>query len=758
MNIPVEEALHYHETGRPGKIEISITKPCLRAHDLSLAYTPGVAEPCREIHRDPDLVFRYTARGNLVAVVTNGTRILGLGNIGPGAGKPVMEGKAVLFKRFADIDVFDLEINATDPDEFIRTVKLLEPTFGGINLEDIQSPDCFYIEQQLKEQMDIPVFHDDQHGTAIISAAGLLNALELTGRKIDAIQVVVNGAGAAGIAIARLYLKLGVRKENMILCDSKGVLTAERKESLNRWKQPFVSNTIAKTLADALRGADVFVGVSGPNILTRDMLRSMADHPIVFALANPEPEIRPEKALSARDDVIIATGRSDYPNQVNNVMGFPFIFRGALDVHARAINEEMKLAAVHAIADLAKQPVPYSVMKAYGVGRIEFGPEYIIPSPFDPRLLIWEASAVAQAAMDTGVARKTLDMEQYKEKLEGQLGQSRKVMRFMINKARKEPKRIVFPEGDHETILKACEIVTEQGIAHPILLGTRELIEQKIFDLHLDLKDVTIVDPRHSEEVEDYVSTFYTMRRRKGVTEAEARRKMLLPNYFGCMMVHQDHADGMVSGLTEAYPETIRPALQIIGIRPNVHKVAGLHLLLIKDKMYFFADTTVNIDPTAEDLAEIAFLVAREARRFNVEPRIAMLSFSNFGSTRHPFCEKVRKAAEIVKKMAPTLLVDGEMQADTAVVPEILEEHYSFSVLAGNGGANILIFPNLEAANVAYKLVSRLAGAETIGPILLGIQKPVHLLQPGDYDEMDVVHMTTMAVVDAQLTIPAMVV
>jgi malate dehydrogenase (oxaloacetate-decarboxylating)(NADP+) len=754
MNIPVDEALQYHETGRPGKIEISITKPCFRSHDLSLAYTPGVAEPCRVIHRDPDAAFRYTARGNLVAVVTNGTRILGLGNIGPVAGKPVMEGKAVLFKRFADIDVFDLEINAQDPDEFIRTVKLLEPTFGGINLEDIQSPDCFYIEQQLKEQMGIPVFHDDQHGTAIISAAGLLNALELTGRRIDAIKVVVNGAGAAGIAIARLYQMLGVRKENMLLCDSKGVLSLERKDSLNRWKQPFVSDTSARTLADALKGADVFVGVSAANVLTREMLRSMGDHPIVFALANPDPEIRPEEAVSARDDVIIATGRSDYPNQVNNVMGFPFIFRGALDVHARAINEEMKLAAVRAIADLAKEPVPYSVMKAYGVGRIEFGPDYIIPSPFDPRLLIYEASAVAKAAMDTGVARTQLNIDQYRERLESKLGESRKVMRFMINKARKEPKRIVYPEGDHETILKACEIVTEQGIAHPILLGTRELIEQKMSDMRLDLKDITIVDPKQSENLENYSSVFYRMRRRKGMTETEAIRKMLHPNYFGCMMVHMNHADGMVSGLTEAYPETIRPALQIIGMRPSAHRIAGLHVLLVKDKMYFFADTTVNIDPSAEDLADIALLAAREARRFNVDPRIAMISFSNFGSARNESCEKARHAAEIVKKSAPTLLVDGEMQADTAVVPEILDEHYSFSALAGMGGANVLIFPNLEAANVAYKLVNRLARAETIGPILMGIQKPVHLLQPGDYDEMDVVHMTTMAVVDAQLNLP----
>ena len=746
-----EDALEYHARGRRGKIEVTTTKPCSTQRDLSLAYTPGVAEPCREIVKNPEAVFDYTAKGNLVAVVSNGTAVLGLGDIGPVAGKPVMEGKAVLFKRFADIDVFDIEIDSHDPDEVIRVVKLLEPTFGGINLEDIKAPECFYIEETLKEQLNIPVFHDDQHGTAIISGAGLLNALELVGKRIDQVKVVISGAGAAGIACARFYVQLGVRKENLILCDSKGVIYKGRKQGMNPYKALFAAETEARTLADAMKGADVFCGVSGPNLVSKEMVRSMAENPIIFAMANPDPEITYEEATAARDDVIMATGRSDYPNQVNNVLGFPFIFRGALDVRATRINEAMKVAAARALADLTKEPVPYTVMKAYRLDRLEFGREYIIPKPFDPRVLIWEASAVAQAAMESGVARLKIDIDEYREKLEARLGLSRKVMRGLINKARKEPKRIVYPEGEHVPILKACEIVLDEGLAHPILLGDEQTIRRKIEEFHLDLgKGIEIVDPNRFEKFDDYVETFYRLRQRKGINRDAARHLMLNRNYFGAMMVHKGDADGLVSGLTQAYPETIRPALQIIGVRPEVHKVAGLYMMVLKERVLFFADTTVNIEPSAEDLAEIALLCAREVQRFGVEPRVAMVSFSNFGSTRHPLTEKVRRATELLKARAPDLLADGEMQADTAVVPEILDEVYAFSTLARKGGANVLIFPDLEAGNVAYKLVQRLCDAEAIGPILLGMRKPVHLLQVGDFNEVDVVNMTAFAVLDAQ--------
>ncbi len=746
-----EDALNYHAQGRPGKIEISITKPCTTQKDLSLAYTPGVAEPCREIVKNPDDIFKYTARGNLVAVVSNGTAVLGLGNIGALASKPVMEGKGILFKRFADIDVFDLEVNTSDPDEFIRLVKLLEPTFGGINLEDIKAPECFYIEEQLKQQMNIPIFHDDQHGTAIISGAGLLNALELVGKRIEEVKIVISGAGAAGIACAKFYVELGAKKENIILCDRHGVIYRGRKEGMNPYKELFASETKARTLAEAMRGADVFMGVSAPGLVTQEMVRSMADNPIIFAMANPDPEITYEEAMAARDDIIMATGRSDYPNQVNNVLGFPFIFRGALDVRATAINEAMKVAAARALADLAKEPVPYTVIKAYRLDRLDFGRNYIIPKPFDPRVLIWEASAVAKAAIETGVARLKIDIDEYRERLEERLGISRKVMRVVIHKAQKDPKKIVYPEGEHAPILKACEIILDEGMAHPILLGNREVIENKIADLHLNLKKgVDIVDPCYSDKFNLYAELFYKIRQRKGVTFQDALRIMKDPNYFGTMMVYTGDADGLVSGLTHRYSETIRPALQIIGVRPDVRKVAGLYMMILKDKVFFFADATVNIEPTAEDLAEIALLCAREVQRFDIEPRIAMLSFSNFGSSRHPLAEKVRQATELVKQRAPNLLIDGEMQADTAVVPEIIDNTYSFSTLKGKGGANVLIFPNLEAGNVAYKLLQRLGGAEAIGPILMGMRKPVHLLQIGDFDETDVVNMTAIAVVDAQ--------
>ncbi|HEX9652327.1 MAG TPA: NADP-dependent malic enzyme [bacterium] len=746
-----EEALQYHERERRGKVEVVPTKPCVTQKDLSLAYTPGVAEPCREIHKNPDDVYKYTSKGNLVAVVSNGTAVLGLGDIGAAAGKPVMEGKGVLFKRFADIDVFDIEIDTHNADDIIRTVKLLEPTFGGINLEDIKAPECFYIEEELKKQMNIPVFHDDQHGTAIISGAGLLNALEIVKKPIDKVRLVISGAGAAGIACAKFYMQLGLKRKNIMMCDTKGVIYKGRKEGMNPYKEFFAVETEARTLADAMKGADVFSGLSGANIVTKEMVRSMADNPIIFAMANPDPEIPYEEAMSVRDDLIMATGRSDFPNQVNNVLGFPFIFRGALDVMATTINEEMKVAASKALAELTKEPVPYSVMMVYRAEHIEFGRQYIIPKPFDSRVLIWEATAVAKAAMDSGVARLKIDIEEYKEKLEARLGMSRKVMRKVINKAKKDPKRIVYPEGDHESILKATEIVLDEGLAKPILLGKREVIEQKIHDLHLYLDSgVEIIDPMKSDKMKMYVDMFYHLRQRKGVTHSEAVQTMRRRNYFGAMMVHMGDADGLVSGLTNAYPETIRPALQIIGTRPDVQRVAGLYMMVFKDRVLFFADATVNINPTAEDLADIAILCAKEVRRFDVEPRVAMLSFSNYGSTRHPLADKVRQAVEIVKRRNPDFIIDGEMQANTAVAPEIIDETYPFSPLKGKGGANVLIFPNLEAGNVAYKLLQTLSGVDAIGPILMGMRKPVHVLQIGDFNEVDVVNMTAIAVVDAQ--------
>jgi malate dehydrogenase (oxaloacetate-decarboxylating)(NADP+) len=748
---PDDEALRYHEHGRPGKIEVATTKPCLTQRDLSLAYTPGVAIPCRAIQRNPEDVFRYTARGNLVAVVSNGTAVLGLGDIGAAAGKPVMEGKGVLFKRFADIDVFDLEIDSHDPDDIIRTVALLEPTFGGVNLEDIKAPECFLIEAELRRRMKIPVFHDDQHGTAIISGAGLLNALELAGKRIDEVRVVFHGAGAAGIACARFYVLLGVRRENIVMLDSKGVIHRGREEGMNPFKAEFATDSPARSLAEALRGADVFVGLSVADVVTRGMVRSMADRPILFAMANPDPEIRYEEARAARDDAIVATGRSDYPNQINNVLGFPFIFRGALDVRATCINEEMKLAAARALAALAREPVPFSVMKAYRLQDLQFGGDYIIPKPFDPRVLIWEASAVARAAVESGVASLPLDLDEYRERLEGRLGISRHVMRTFLNRAKKAPRRIAFPEGEHETILKACEILLDEGIAHPILIGRPRIIEEKAARLRLKLAGgVEIIHPKTSDKLAAYAESLYELRRRKGLVREEAHRLIRKPTWFATMMVKAGDADGLVAGLTQHYADTIRPALQVIGVRPGVRRVAGLYMIVLRDRVLFFGDATVNIEPAEDDLAEIALLCAREVRRLGFEPRVAMLSFSNFGSSRHPLAEKVRRATETVKRRDPSLPVDGEMQADTAVVPQLLDEVFPFSDLAGRGGANVLIFPSLEAGNVAYKLVHRLAGAEAVGPILLGMDRPVHLLQIGDYDELDVVHMTALAVMDAQ--------
>jgi malate dehydrogenase (oxaloacetate-decarboxylating)(NADP+) len=743
-----QDALDYHKQGRFGKIEVVSTKPCATQRDLSLAYTPGVAEPCREIEANADDAYLYTAKGNLVAVISNGTAVLGLGDIGALAGKPVMEGKGVLFKRFADIDVFDIELDTHDPDEIIKAVKLLEPTFGGINLEDIKAPECFYIEEKLKEMMNIPVFHDDQHGTAIISGAALLNALELVKKKISEIKVVFSGAGAAGIACAKLYEALGVKRENMLLTDTKGVVYKGRKEGMNPYKEYFAAETEARTLADAMKGADAFCGVSVKGIVTKEMIKSMADNPIVFAMANPDPEITYEDATSVRDDIIMATGRSDYPNQVNNVLGFPFIFRGALDVRATAINEEMKIAASHALADLTKEDVPDSVIRAYGGKRIEFGKNYIIPKPFDPRVLLWEAPAVAKAAMESGVAQRPIkNMEEYIDHLEGRLGKANEVMRFFIHEAQHAPKLIVFPEGEEESILRAAQIVVDEEIAKPILLGSRSLIKQKIEDLGLDLSGAYIINPSKSELLDTFIKKFHELRERKGITKYDAGRMLKRHNIFGMMMVCEGHADGLISGLTQHYPDTVKPALQIIGKDEGVKNIAGLYMMIFKNQTIFIADATVNIEPNAEELAAIALLSAEKVRQFDIEPRIAMLSFSNFGSTRHPLTEKVKRATEMIKSAAPELIVEGEMMADTATTPEILNEFYPFSTLKGM--PNLLICPDLTSANISYKLLATLGGAVAIGPILLGIKKPVYLLGPGNTVN-DIVNITAMAVFESQ--------
>ncbi|MEK7751487.1 MAG: NADP-dependent malic enzyme [Acidobacteriota bacterium] len=748
MSIRKEDALEYHAASPAGKVSVVPTKPCRTQRDLSLAYTPGVAVPCLEIELDPSLAYRYTSKGNLVGVVSNGTAVLGLGNIGALAGKPVMEGKGVLFKRFADIDVFDIELASEDPKEIIRACQLLEPTFGGINLEDIKAPECFEIEEELKRTMSIPVFHDDQHGTAIISGAALLNAVELAGKRMDQVKLVVNGAGASGISCSEHYIRLGLRRENITMCDTKGVVYKGRKEGMNKYKERFAKDTDARTLAEAVRGADVLLGLSSANCFTPEMLLSMADNPVVFAMANPDPEIPYDLAVATRSDVIMATGRSDYPNQVNNVLGFPFIFRGALDVRATAINDEMKLAATRALAALAREDVPDSVRRIYGVERMEFGRDYIIPKPFDSRVLISVASSVARAAMDSGVAQVQVNIEEYKEQLERRLGKSREVMRGMIHKAQRAPKRVVFPEGEESKMLRACQILLDEKIAAPILIGREEKIRASIEDLHLHLDGVEIVDPAKSPRLAAYTEALYLLRQRKGITLSEAGQTILNRNTFGSVMLHMGDADALVSGLAQHYPDTVRPALQVIPLREGASKVAGLYVLITPHgRTYFLADTTVNIDPTPEDLAEIALDAADTARRFGVEPRVAMLSFSNFGSTRHPLAEKVQRATEIVKRRRPELMIDGEMQADTAVAPEILAETYPFSSLVG--GANVLIFPNLEAGNIAYKLLMRIGGAEAIGPILMGLPKPVHVLQRG-CEVNDIVNIAAVAVVEAQ--------
>jgi malate dehydrogenase (oxaloacetate-decarboxylating)(NADP+) len=748
MLIRKEDALEYHSSPTPGKVSVVPTKPCRTQRDLSLAYTPGVAVPCLEIEKNPGLAYQYTAKGNLVAVVSNGTAVLGLGNIGALAGKPVMEGKGVLFKRFGDIDVFDIELATEDPKEVIRACQLLEPTFGGINLEDIKAPECFEIEEELKRTMKIPVFHDDQHGTAIISGAALINALELVKKPIGQVKLVINGAGASAISCAEHYIRLGVKRENIIMCDSKGVIYKGRTAGMNKYKERFASNTEARTLAEAFVGADVFLGLSIANCVTPEMLLSMADNPVALAMANPDPEIEYNLAVKTRDDLIMCTGRSDYPNQVNNVLGFPFIFRGALDVRATAINDEMKLAATRALAALAKEDVPDAVRAAYGVTRMEFGPDYIIPKPFDSRVLIWEASAVAQAAMETGVAQQPIDIEEYKEQLERRLGKSREIMRVVIHKAHINPKRVVFPEGDEDKILRACQIMIDTKMGTPILLGSEGAIRRKMLNLRLRTEDVTIIDPAKSPDLERYAQVLFEMRQRKGMTPREAHEALHNRNIYASMMVHCGDADAVVAGLTQHYPDTIRPALQVISVRDGVNKISAFYMLITaKSDVYFLSDCTVNIDPSAEDLAEIAIQTADAARRFNIEPRVAMLSFSNFGSARHPLSEKVRRAVEIVRKREPTLMIDGEMQADTAVVPEIREELYPFSTLKGR--ANVLVFPDLEAANIAYKLLARVGGCEVIGPVLMGLSKPVHVLQRGA-EVNDIINMTAIAIVDAQ--------
>ncbi len=753
MSITPQEAREYHAGSRPGKTSVVPTKPCRTQRDLSLAYTPGVAVPCLDIQADPSNAYRYTGKGNLIAVVSNGTAVLGLGNIGALAGKPVMEGKAVLFKRFADIDVFDLEVGSEDPEDVIKFCQLLEPTVGGINLEDIKAPECFYIEETLRKTMSIPVMHDDQHGTAIITGAALLNALEIVNKPLDTVRVVFNGAGASAIASAEHYTRLGVKRENIILVDTKGVIYEGRVEGMNPYKARFAQKTDLRTLAQALEGADVFVGLSVKGAMTQDMLRAMGPRPVVFAMANPDPEITYEDALATRKDVIMCTGRTDYPNQVNNVLGFPFIFRGALDVRATKINEEMKLAATRALAALAKEDVPDSVCHAYGVGRMRFGPEYIIPKPFDPRVLVWEASAVAQAAMDSGVARQPVDMDEYRDQLERLLGKAHEVMRTMIRKAQALPRRVVFPEGDNDRVLRAAHILVEEKIAQPILLGNAATIRTNMANLGLSLEDMEVVDPTDWHRRDKYIKEFYALRQRKGVTLTEATDLILNRNVFGSMMVHLGDADALVSGVTQHFPDTIRPALQVIKPRPGLHRVAGLYVMVTQHgDLYFLADCSVNIDPTAEDLAEIALCAAQTARRFGVTPRVAMLSFSNFGSTEHPQTKKVRRAVELVRQADSTLMVDGEMMADTAVVPGIIEETYPFSAL--HGGANVLVFPDLISANTSYKLLSRIGGVETIGPILMGMSKPVHVLPRGAGVE-EIVNIAAIAVVDAQETASA---
>ncbi|MGM0668802.1 MAG: NADP-dependent malic enzyme [Gemmatimonadota bacterium] len=750
MAITKQDALDYHTMGgRPGKIEVKATKPMGTQRELSLAYSPGVADPCLEIEKNPDDAFLYTAKGNLVAVVSNGTAVLGLGNIGALASKPVMEGKGVLFKRFAGIDVFDIELDTEDPDEVIRTCQLLEPTFGGINLEDIKAPECFRIEETLKETMEIPVFHDDQHGTAIIGAAGLLNGLELVGKKPEEVRVVFSGAGASALSSARHFMRLGVKHENMMMVDSKGVIFKGRTAGMNEYKEEWAVETEARTLDDAMKDADVFVGLSVAGMVSKEMVRSMAPNPVIFALANPVPEILPEEVAEVRSDAIMATGRSDYANQVNNVLGFPFIFRGALDVRARSVTPNMMVAATRALAELAQQEVPESVILAYGGDHIEFGREYIIPKPFDPRVLFFVAPAVAKAAMEDGVSRIELDLDEYRDRLKASLGPGMEVMQRMVSKARKAPKRVVLPDGFSNRILRAAVNVVEDGVARPIIIGRPEQVEARAKELGLELKGVEIVHPAEEEEQrEKYAQALYRRRLRRGLTLAEARDQMSRSLHFAGMMVREGDADAMVAGIESNYPEIIRPALQVVGRADGVKHVAGLYMIALPDKrLLFFADTSVNIDPDTETLAEIALLSAGFVQELGIEPRVAMLSFSNFGSARHPLSEKVARSVTRIKELAPDLEVDGEMQADSAVNYDIHRTIYPFTRL--KGAANVLVFPNLAAANTAYKLMGQIGGAEVIGPILLGMRKPVHVLQRGATMQ-EIANLITIATVDAQ--------
>jgi malate dehydrogenase (oxaloacetate-decarboxylating)(NADP+) len=743
-----QDAIDYHSLGRKGKIEVTPTKPLLTQRDLSLAYTPGVAEPCVDIAQEPSLVYTYTAKGNLVAVVSNGTAVLGLGNIGALAGKPVMEGKGCLFKKFADIDVFDIEIASEDPDEIINIVLKLEPTFGGINLEDIKAPECFYIEERLKELMKIPVFHDDQHGTAIISGAALLNAAELVAKPLDKLRVVVSGAGASAIACAKFYLSLGVKRENLMLVDTKGVVYEGRKEGMNKYKAQFATSSKARTLAEAMVGADVFLGCSVAGLVSKDMVRAMADRPIVFALANPDPEIAYPDAKEARQDVIIATGRSDYPNQVNNVLGFPFIFRGALDVQARVINEEMKIAASHALAALAKEDVPESVQRAYGGVTFKFGPDYIIPKPFDPRVLLWEAPAVARAAIETKVARRPLDLEEYKQSLERIYGRTHMVMRKYREQARRHPKRVIFPESEDEKILRACQILTDERIAKPVLLGDEEMLCQRIKELDLDLVGrVEIVNHLRSSKLEQYALEYSRLRQRRGVTFREASYRLHSRKYFSLMMLRLGDVDAVVLGMNSHYAESVQPALEIVGLREGAKRAAGMYMLVLKNDIVFFADCTVNVNPTAEEVAEIAIVTADEVRELGVEPRVAMISYSNFGSNKEESAVKMAKATEMVQRRRPDLEVDGEMQFNTATNFTLTKDLYPFCKLTKP--ANVFIFPNLDAGNACYKAMAELGGAESVGPILMGLNKPVGVLQRADTVDA-VVRLASIATVEAQ--------
>jgi len=747
VKITREDALEYHRLGgKPGKVAIIPTKPMLTQRDLGLAYTPGVAVPVLEIEKDAELAYEYTSKGNLVAVISNGTAILGLGDRGALASKPVMEGKGVLFKKFADVDVFDIEVNSHDPEVIIQVAAAISPTFGGINLEDIKAPECFYIEEKLKGMLDIPVFHDDQHGTAIISGAALVNGLEVIGKNIADVKICISGAGASAISCAELMVRLGATRDNILLVDTRGVVYQGRIEGMNKYKARFAAETDARTLADAVRDSDVFYGLSIADILTADMVKTMAERPLIFAMANPDPEINYELARETRPDAIVATGRSDYPNQINNVLGFPFIFRGALDVRARAINEEMKVAASHALAELTKEDVPDSVLRAYGLDSLKFGPEYIVPKPLDPRVILWESPAVAQAAMETGVARKQIDLDEYREQLAFRQGLGEQVRYFIMNKAKASvpKKRIVFAEGEETKIIRAAAQVADEGIGIPILVGRPDIIQSKIETLGLDCC-LAIVNPGKFERISEYAAAYYGIRQRKGVTMKDAIKLVRDPNIFGPLMVKMGDAEAFVSGLTYDYPEVIRPALQIHHTRPGANRAAGVYIIIVNNRTYLFTDATVNIDPTPEDLAEIACLSANFARELGLEPRVALLSFSNFGSTPHPNSAKVQRALEILRQRCTDFVFDGEMQADTAVVPEIVDERYPFSQVKD---ANVLVFPSLEAANIAYKLLARLGNAQAIGPILLGMGAPVHVLQTGD-EVRDIVNIAAVAVMDA---------